>query len=165
MVCEFGVGHLQEQSRCLRLQFAGVNPQAGIRRLNGNRMAVPFEAWNKTRDEDQAALTERGWVDQQNVSIHMPGNGLEGGIADLGHIVGEFGVLGLQLFINRANAGARDNVVELVQADGLPGLAEIIGGVGVGRVEQGSLGGEEKLTSCSRNSLLRLARLMRAWVV
>ena len=61
------------------------------------------------------------------------------------------------------DAAAGDDIVKLVQADQLPGLGEfrrvaIAGSSWLANAARNS-------ASCSRNSLLRLARLLRAWVV
>ncbi len=55
----------------------------------------------------------------------MRSNDLQGFIAESVNVLGQFGVLRLRLFIDGSNAGAGDDVVELIEADGFPGLLVI----------------------------------------
>ncbi len=86
---------------------------------------------------------KRGRVHHQNVAAHLLGNRRQGAIphlfADLAHL----GVLPLRLGVDRADAAAGDDIVELVEADQLPRPVQLSMGVVIVRIEQGGQDGQE----------------------
>ena len=93
--------------------------------MNGNRLTVAGEGGGVAWDEDQGPLRKRSRIDQQHVPIQRLSDGFQRLVAELGHVLFQFRILRLRLFVDGADARARDDVVELVEADGLPGILVI----------------------------------------
>ena len=89
---------------------------------NGNSGTSPGDAFRSiSKARSQVAPGERSGVDQQEVAVQLSGDrcqrAISNPLADFAHL----GILLLRLGIDRADAAAGDDVVELVQAYQLPG--------------------------------------------
>ncbi len=131
--------HSQRQ-RAIRQQRSRVKKQPALHGLCDDRRAIGADERCAGRQlagpEGIIVAGEAGGVDQHHVAAGRAGHDgqrrLARRLAQRGHL----GVLPLRLFVDRADAAAGDDVVELVEADQLPRPAHLVARVDVAGVEQ-----------------------------